>query len=880
MTGNIFLETGELSIGENDGTVFVPIVRTGDLSGSVTIQYGTTGDTASAGSDFSTNNGTITMAAGQDRILVPVQINDDNESEATETFTFSIINIDSGFLQAPRTTRVDILDDENPVTDPPTPPLQSDFEVDQDTVITGLAEPIAMEFSPQDSSVIYIAEKGGKIRVFDTDTNSFKSDFIDLTAQVNNDADRGLMDIAIHPNFPDEPYIYAFYVVDPPETAGRTGSDGPDGSGNRYAHVVKFTADAANNFETVVPGSAEILIGAAGQSLSDISGNGAIDSTSNLNIRASDIDANGDFVQDYIKLDSRSHAGGALEFGPDGALYISTGDGTSFNATDPRTVSVQDVNSLSGKVLRVDPLNGDGLADNPFVQAGDSLDINSSKVYQLGLRNPFSMSFDQDGKLIITDTGWTTWEEINVGGPGANFGWPFYEGGDNGQLLRTGGYRDLPEAQDFYTQVESGAIEVTAAYRAFAHANAEPGFQVQAIVGADDIITSPVYPEALQNNYIFVDFSQGEVFAVDSNDRRDVKFLYKTDNGFGPVHFKQGPDGSLYAVDIVTGSVNRLNITDSNSPANRAPVATNDTGTTQAGEAVTLNVLANDRDADNDTLSISSVSDPANGTAVIDDNGTPNNVSDDSVLYTPDAGFSGTDNFTYQVSDGTDTNTATVSVDVQATTPNPDPNPGETVVKDDPTVTQHLTGSAEKDVFVIDGSSSDYGWDLAQDGVGHVVWNGDAFDVLHGFEKIRFTDLQVNLADLSTEPNPDPNPNPDPDPDPDPNPDPDPDPDPDPNPDPDPDPDPNPGGNVVNDDPTVTQHLTGSAEKDVFVIDGSSADYGWDLAQDGVGHVVWKGSSFDVLHGFEELRFNDQTIDLKLVGTGAGTQQEDDGLIG
>ena len=197
----------------------------------------------------------------------------------------------------------------------------------------------------------------------------------------------------------------------------------------------------------------------------------------------------GQYLDNYIKVDSLSHAGGSLAFGPDGALYISIGDGTSFNAADPRADSVQDIDSLSGKILRVDPMTGLGLPDNPFVQPGDSLDANHSKVYQLGLRNPFSMGFDQDGQLFITNTGWNSWEEIESGPPGANFGWPYYEGGDNGVLLQAPGYQDFPGAAAFYAAVESGAIKITPAYRAFAHDSGEPGFQIQAITGGDVIYT-------------------------------------------------------------------------------------------------------------------------------------------------------------------------------------------------------------------------------------------------------------------------------------------------------------------------------------------------------------------------------------------------------
>ncbi len=162
------------------------------------------------------------------------------------------------------------------------------------------------------------------------------------------------------------------------------------------------------------------------------------------NERASEVDPNtGEYIRDYLKVDSRSHAGGSLEFGPDGALYVSVGDGTSFNYADPHSVSVQDLDSLSGKILRVDPETGRGFTDNPFWEQGLSLDSNQAKVYQLGLRNPFAMAFDENGQLFIGNTGWNSWEAVFTGQAGANFGWPFYEGGDNGVLLTTPVYRDF-----------------------------------------------------------------------------------------------------------------------------------------------------------------------------------------------------------------------------------------------------------------------------------------------------------------------------------------------------------------------------------------------------------------------------------------------------
>ena len=133
----IFFESSP-RIGEANGTVMVPIVRTGDLTRPSTIEYGITPDTATAGVDYLGGNGTITMDVGVDRVFIPVQILNDNLSEPTETFVVSIINVDSGStILFPRTARIDILDDENPVVDPTSPPLTSNYNVTQQVVVSG-----------------------------------------------------------------------------------------------------------------------------------------------------------------------------------------------------------------------------------------------------------------------------------------------------------------------------------------------------------------------------------------------------------------------------------------------------------------------------------------------------------------------------------------------------------------------------------------------------------------------------------------------------------------------------------------------------------------------------------------------------------------------
>ena len=588
----------------------VPIVRTGDLTRPSTIQYGITPDTATAGVDYIGGNGTITMDVGVERVFIPVQILNDNLSEPTETFVVSIINVDSGStLLFPRTARVDIRDDENPVVDPISPPLTSNYNVTQQVAISGLNQPLAFEFAPQNPSLVYVAEKGGVIKVFNVNTGAQQSTFIDISSKVNNNQDRGLLDIALDPNFgqPGHNYVYAFYVVDPPDAVGNPDPYAAlDGAGNRFAYVVRFTADAATNYTTAVPGSEVILLGGAGRTLQDVSGAGRVDSTNDIGLPESGFNAQtGQYVDNYIKVDSRSHAGGSLAFGPDGALYVGIGDGTSFDTTDPRTVSVQNINSLSGKILRIDPITGLGLPDNPFVEPGDDLSANQSKVYQLGLRNPFSTAFTQDGRLLISNTGWFSWEEIESGNAGANFGWPYFEGGDNGVVLPAPGYQDLPRdparnlpsAAEFYAAVANGTTTITPAYRAFAHDENAPGFSLGAIVGVDAPYSGSRYPAEFQNDVFFTDVNDGNVFVVDVNDRSDVKFLYNT--GAAPVAFGQGPDGYVYAANLGGNTITRLLIAPTQvlppnialTPHGSASVANNvftltTAGTNQAGTAM------------------------------------------------------------------------------------------------------------------------------------------------------------------------------------------------------------------------------------------------------------------------------------------------------
>jgi glucose/arabinose dehydrogenase len=194
--------------------------------------------------------------------------------------------------------------------------------------------------------------------------------------------------------------------------------------------------------------------------------------------------------------------------------------------------------------LRLNPITGEGVPDNPFYEPTDP-NSNLSKVFYSGVRNGYRFTFDPDtGLPVIGDVGWGSWEEINTGIKGSNFGWPYLEGPD-----RTGSYQNLSQAITFYNNGNRNSLsEEPAVFPILSHSHGAPDYATFITVG--DFYNN--------DTLMFGDGVNGTLYAATLNASRQVTNVQVFDSGIPYiVDMEMGPDGQLYGVDLAAGSIRR-----------------------------------------------------------------------------------------------------------------------------------------------------------------------------------------------------------------------------------------------------------------------------------------------------------------------------------
>ena len=244
-------------------------------------------------------------------------------------------------------------------------------------VLSGLVEPRFVTHAGDGSGRLFFVEKAGRIRVL-APGESAATVFLDLQGQVGEADEGGLLGLAFHPGYRGNGRFFVFYT---------RRSDNALVVAEHQAKANRKLADATGRVLLVIPHPTY-----------------------------------------------NNHNGGMLAFGGDGFLYIGTGDGGNNygGPVDPGN-NAQNVDSLLGKILRIDVDRGDPAGGTPYASPSDNPYVNRTgrdEIYAIGWRNPWRFSFDRSTQqLWVGDVGQDKWEEINT--PivkGGNYGWPSYEG--------------------------------------------------------------------------------------------------------------------------------------------------------------------------------------------------------------------------------------------------------------------------------------------------------------------------------------------------------------------------------------------------------------------------------------------------------------------
>lgn len=357
--------------------------------------------------------------------------------------------------------------------------------VDFVPVIQGLSAPLGLVNAGDGSNRLFIVQRGGAIRIQDG-SGLVAAPFIDLRDTVLAGGEQGLLSVAFHPDYTNNGYFFVFYT-------------------DKEGDVTLARYQRSANPNIADPQSEVVLL---------------------------EIPKPGN---PYF----RNHNGGHIQFGPDGYLYVSIGDGG--DGGDPFN-NAQNGNSLFGKMLRLD-VNNFNIppyysipATNPYVNNAAVRD----EVWALGLRNPWRWSFDRlTGDMWIADVGQGLWEEVNyrpANSTGAiNYGWRCYEGNN---AFNTAGCAPVGSYQAPIFQ--------------YPHNSTTGGFSIT----GGYVFRGPGAP-LLTGWYLCADYVSGNLWKIYPNNGAWTVYqqsgLPSNISSFG-----ESEDGTLYAVSLGGGTIYRV----------------------------------------------------------------------------------------------------------------------------------------------------------------------------------------------------------------------------------------------------------------------------------------------------------------------------------
>jgi glucose/arabinose dehydrogenase len=393
--------------------------------------------------------------------------------------------------------------------------LPADFE---DARVTRVPDPIALAFTPDDR--ILVTSRPGRLFVYKEGQGKTRA--LDISSRVCSGlTERGLLGVAVDPNFADNGYVYLYYTY---KKYGECPDHQPENRRNPVNRVSRFVMSG----NTVAPRSEKVLI-------------------------------------DNIPSPNSNHNAGDLHIGKDGYLYVSVGDGgcdyrkAESDQCQYENDASRDRHILLGKVLRIK--RGGGIPEtNPF-RGPDSGRCNLTgrtdpgkdcqETFARGFRNPFRMAFDPDAagtSFRINDVGGQEWEEIDEGKPGADYGWNLCEGS-----------HDNPDGRD----VTCSEAPLTPPIHEYSH-----GTGCTSITGGA-FVPDGAWPAEYNDVYLFGDFVCNKIFELRPAAGGDFEAqLFKTVAKGGPITMTFGPDGTgevvlYYTTRAGDGEVRRIAYTGS-----------------------------------------------------------------------------------------------------------------------------------------------------------------------------------------------------------------------------------------------------------------------------------------------------------------------------
>ncbi len=478
----------------------------------------------------------------------------------------------------------------------------------QSTAISGFNDPMDLEIAS--TGRVFVAEKGGVIKTFDDLEDPTPTMLADLRTEVHNYSSRGLLGMAIDPDFPAEPYVYVYYTLDAP-----IGGTPP-------------TFGAAGQTQDQCPGGGPDFVNCLVSSR-----------VSRLRVQGDQLDGPEQVLINDWCQQFPFHTGGGIEFGADGYLYVSAGDGARWEIFDygqlgnpmnpcadppspvggpmsPPTAEggrlrAQDLRTsgdplgLDGSLIRVDPDTGEGVPGNPMFASAEP---NARRMLAHGFRNPARLAIRPGTNDVwVADRGGGYWEELDrvpdPTDPVRNFGWPCYEGGLDANGVPYARVRPRSDDQDLNI-CESLYAEVTATSAPFWGYDHElpvvQGEDCQTdpntgeplgnqISGINFYPASGSFPAAYRNALFFADRLRDCMYAMlpgpDGLPKRGrvIPFAQRAERA---MDIEVAPGGDLLYVDQAAEAVQR--ITWAGNSSNQAPTAAAQADTVTGNRPLTV----------------------------------------------------------------------------------------------------------------------------------------------------------------------------------------------------------------------------------------------------------------------------------------------------